>query len=177
MILSCPSHFGSRYDVSLSNNNIIVGVADNINMEIPVYFRQTTINSTSVQKFRYPLRTPPPNKIQDTRTVKQIYQDMLGILSDTPKLGYKFYMDLLLKRDSSVPEIDETGVELSTELIKKAIKEFKPTLTKMKDDYLSSLKESVIIQNVNLNLPASYGVPPGPLMFARSHSHTIACLS
>ena len=28
---------------------------------------------------------------------------MLGILSDTPKLGYKYYIDLLLKRDS-VPD-------------------------------------------------------------------------
>ena len=62
-------------------------------MEIPVYFRQTTINSTSVQKFRYPFCTPPPNRVQDARTVQQICQDMLGILSDTPKLGYKFYMD------------------------------------------------------------------------------------
>ena len=54
---------------------------------------------------------------------------MVGILSDTPKLGYKFYMDLLLKRDSAVPEIDETGVELSTELIRKAIKQFSPIHT------------------------------------------------
>ena len=92
----------------------------------------------------------------------------MGILSDTPKLGYKFYMDLLLKRDSAVPEIDETGVELSTELIRKAFKQFSPTLTKMKSDYLNSLKESAIIQNVNLNLPANHGVPPGPLMFVRS---------
>ena len=57
---------------------------------------------------------------------------MLGILNDTPKLNFKFYLDLLLKRDSGVPEINNDGVELSCELIRKAVKDFEPTLIKMK---------------------------------------------
>ena len=48
---------------------------------------------------------------------------MIGILNDTPKLNYKFYLDILLKRDSGIPEINKNGVELSTELIRKATKD------------------------------------------------------
>ena len=55
---------------------------------------------------------------------------MLGILNDCPKLNFKFYLDLLLKRDSGVPEIDKEGVELSSDLIRKAVKDFAHKSTK-----------------------------------------------
>ena len=80
--------------------------------------------SNTTVKFKFPITPPPPNKIQDERNIITIFQDMIGILSDTPKLGYMFYVDLLLKRDSGLPEIDSNGVELSTSLIRQAIKEF-----------------------------------------------------
>ena len=64
---------------------------------------------------------------------------MIGILGDTPKVNYKFYMDLLLKRDSAIQETDENGVELSTELIKKSIKEFSPTLQIISETFPATL--------------------------------------
>ena len=42
-----------------------------------------------------------------------ILQDMLGILNDCPKHNFKFYLVLLLKQDSGLPEIKEEGIELS----------------------------------------------------------------
>ena len=112
-------------------------------MEIPVHFTSTTIDTASVNKFKFPLKTPPPNKIQDKRPVLQIFQDMLSILGDTPRPNYKFYLDLLLKRDSSLPEIDKDGIELSTELIKKSIKEFAPKLEGMKANYLENIEQNI----------------------------------
>ena len=77
--------------------------------------------SNTTVKFKFPITPPPPNKIQDERNIITIFQDMIGILSDTPKKDYKFYVDLLLKRDSGLPEIDENGIELSAALIRQAI--------------------------------------------------------
>ena len=93
---------------------------------------------------------------------------MLGILSDTPKLGYKYYIDLLLKRDSGLPEIDLNGVELSTSLIRQAIKDFEPTLTHMKNEYLNNIERTVVSQHVKLSLPGTKAIPQGPLMFVKA---------
>ena len=88
---------------------------------IPV---QSPSGSNTTVKFKFPIAPPPPNKIQDERIPVDIFTDMLGILNDTPKRGFKFYMDILLKRDSSLPEIDENGVELSSAMIRQAVKDF-----------------------------------------------------
>ena len=150
-------------------------MANNLDVEVPVYFQSIYVNTTSIQKFKFPLKTPPPNKIQDTRTVFQIFQDMLGILNDTPKVNYKFYIDMLLKRDSSVPEINSDGIELSTELIRKAIKDFAPQLKEMKSNYLKNIQDNVIVQNVSLNIPPPGSVPPGPLLFLKSTIPSSKC--
>ena len=94
---------------------------------------------------------------------------MIGILGDTPKINYKYYMDLLLKRDSGQPEINEDGIELSTELIKKAIKEFSPKLEKMKSDYLKNLSSDIITQHVKLSIPSPGAVLQGPLLFLKAN--------
>ena len=94
---------------------------------------------------------------------------MLGIMGDTPKISYKFYLDLLLKRDSGQSEINEDGVELSSELIKKAIKEFSPTLEKMKSNYFKNLESDIITQHVKLSSPSPGAVPQGPLLFLRAN--------
>ena len=107
--------------------SLISQVAVNSIVNIPI---QSSSNSTT--KFKFPITPPPPNKIQDERSPITIFQDMLGILSDTPKLSYKYYIDLLLNRDGGLPEIDSNGVELSASLIRQAIKDFEPTLTHMK---------------------------------------------
>jgi hypothetical protein len=90
---------------------------------------------------------------------------MLGILSDTPKHGYKFYMDLLLKRDSGLPEIDCNGVEISTAMIRQAVKDFEPKLASMKNEYLNNVNINIVSQHVKLSLPDSKAIPQGPLMF------------
>ena len=93
---------------------------------------------------------------------------MLGILGDTPKKNYKFYLDLLLKRDSGQPEINEDGIELSSELIKRSIKEFSPTLEKMKSEYFQNLESNIVNQHVKLSIPSPGAVPQGPLLFLKS---------
>ena len=90
---------------------------------------------------------------------------MLGILSDTPKEGYKYYMDLLLKRDSALPEIDCNGVEKSTAMIRQAVQDFEPKLASMKDEYLSNVNRNIVSQHVKLSLPDSKAIPQGPLIF------------
>ena len=94
---------------------------------------------------------------------------MLGILNDTPKLNFKFYLDLLLNRDSGVPEIDTDGVKLSCDLIRKAVKDFAPTLDKMKEDYFSTISANVITQHVKLSLPGPTAVLQGPILFIRGN--------
>ena len=94
---------------------------------------------------------------------------MLGILNDTPKLNFKFYLDLLLKRDSGVPKINNDGVELSCELIRKAVKDFEPTLIKMKEEYFKTISANVVIQHVKLSLPGPTAVLQGPLLFIRAN--------
>ena len=151
--MKCPSFFSDRSEVCNENDSTLtLQVAHNSNVVIPVHFTSSRINTSSISKFKFPIRPPEPNKVQDKRSTLQIFQDMLGILGDTPKVNYKFYMDLLLKRDSGLQEINENGVELSTELIKKAIKEFSPTLAKMKADYLKELSSDIVTQHVKLSL-------------------------
>ena len=93
---------------------------------IPV---QSPSGSSTTVKFKFPIAPPPPNKIQDERVPVAIFQDMLGILNDTPKRDYKYYMDLLLKRDSGLPEIDSNGIELSSAMIRQAVKDFEPKIS------------------------------------------------
>ena len=143
--------------------SLISQVAVNTILNIPI---QNHSNTTA--KFKFPISPPPPNKIQDERKIINIFQDMLGILSDTPKLSYKYYIDLLLKRDSGLPEIDTNGVELSTSLIRQAIKDFEPKLTQMKNDYLNSINKDVVSQHIQLSLPGSEAIPQGPLMFVKA---------
>ena len=152
-ISKCPSYFSDKYQPILNNSSIIHQVAHGTHVEIPVHFTSTTINTASVQKFKFPLKTPPPNKTQDKRTVLQIFQDMLSILGDTPRQNYKFYLDLLLKRDSSLPEIDKNGIELSSDLIRKSIKEFAPELESMKSNYLKNVEKNIVTNYVKLSLP------------------------
>ena len=143
--------------------SLISQVAVNSIVNIPI---QSSSNSTT--KFKFPITPPPHNKIQDERSPITIFQDMLGILSDTPKLSYKYYIDLLLKRDSGLPEIDSNGVELSASLIRQAIKDFEPTLTHMKNEYLNNIERTVVSQHVKLSLPGSKAIPQGPLMFVKA---------
>ena len=98
---------------SSSQSTLTVQVATEANIIIPVHFTTSSVHQSSVQKFKFPIKPPAPNHIQDKRSTLHIFQDMLGILNDTPKLNFKFYLDLLLKCDSGVPEIDTDGVELS----------------------------------------------------------------
>ena len=132
---------------------------------IPVHFTTSAVHQSSVQKFKFPIRPPAPNHIQDRWSTLNIFQDMLGILNDCPKLNFKFYLDFLLKRDSGVPEIDTEGVELSSDLIRKAVKDFTPTLQKMKEDYFSKINANVTTQHVKLSLPVPAAVLQGPLLF------------
>jgi hypothetical protein len=143
--------------------SLISQVAVNTIVNIPIQSPSTTTT-----KFKFPITPPPPNKIQDERKLITIFQDMLGILSDTPKLGYKYYVDLLLKRDSGLPEIDSNGVELSTSLIRQAIKDFEPKLTHMKNEYLDSIDRTVVSQHIQLSLTGSKAIPQGPLMFVKA---------
>jgi kynurenine formamidase len=64
-ISKCPSYFSDKYQPILNNSSIIHQVAHGTHVEIPVHFTSTTINTASVQKFKFPLKTPPPNKTQD----------------------------------------------------------------------------------------------------------------
>ena len=66
--------------------------------------------SKSSKIFKYPIKPPPPNVIQDGRTKYQVLLDMISILENRPKQNFKFYQDLLLRRDSSSPDIDENGI-------------------------------------------------------------------
>ena len=99
-------------------------VATDANTMIPIHFTTSSVHQSSVQKFKFPIKPPPPNNIQDKRSTLHIFQDMLGILNDIPKLNFKFYFDLLLKRDSGVSKINTDGVELSCDLRRKAVKYF-----------------------------------------------------
>ena len=137
-------------------------VANDSNIFIPIHFTTSSIHLSSVQIFKFPIRPPEPNHVQDKRFTLHIFQDMLGILNDTPKLNFKFYLDLLLKRDSGVPEINTDGVELSSELICKAVKDYEPKLIKMKEEYFKTISENVIIQHVKLSLLA-------PLLCCKDH--------
>ena len=93
---------------------------------------------------------------------------MIGILNDTPKLNYKFYLDILLKRDSGIPEINKNGVELSTELIRKAIKDYAPTLEKLKKTYFQGISSDIVTLHVKLSLPGPNAVLQGPLLFLKA---------
>ena len=93
---------------------------------------------------------------------------MLGILNDTPKRDYKFYMDLLLKRDSGLPEIDSNGIELSSAMIRQAVKDFEPKISAMKDEYLNNIGRNIVTHHVKLTLPDCKVVPQGPLMFVKA---------
>ena len=96
------------------NEILNVQVANDSNIVIPIHFTTSSIHLSSVSKFKFPIRPPEPNHVQDKRSTLHIFQDMLGILNDTPKLNFKFYLDLLLNRDSGMPEINTDGVELSS---------------------------------------------------------------
>ena len=74
-------------------------------------------------------------------------------------------MDLLLKRDSGLPEIDSNGIEISTAMIRQAIKDFEPKIAAMKDEYLSNIDRNIVTHHVKLTLSDSKVVPQGPLMF------------
>ena len=164
--MKCPSLFSDHSEVcSEGDSTLTLQVAHNSNVIIPVHFTSSRINTSSISKFKFPIRPPEPNRVQDKRSTLQIFQDMIGILGDTPKVNYKFYMDLLLKRESGLQEINENGVELSTELIKKAITEFSPTLAKMKADYLRDLSSDIVTQHVKLSLPDPGAATQGPLLF------------
>ena len=132
---------------------------------IPV---QSPSGSNTTVKFKFPIAPPPPNKIQDERIPVDIFTDMLGILNDTPKRGFKFYMDILLKRDSSLPEIDENGVELSSAMIRQAVKEFEPRISSMKEEYMSNIGRNIVTHHVKLTLPDCKVIPQGPLMFVNA---------
>ena len=148
---------------------LTVQVATDANIMIPVHFTTSSVHQSSVQKFKFPIKPPAPNHIQDKQSTLHIFQDMLGILNDTPKLNFKFYLDLLLNRNSGVPEIDTDGVKLSCDLIRKAVKDFEPTLDKMKEDYFSTITANVITQHVKLSLPGPTAVLQGPLLFLHAH--------
>ena len=154
---------------SSGDSTLTVQVANDANIVIPIHFTTSSIHPSSVQKFKFPIKPPQPNNIQDKRSTLHIFQDMLGILNDTPKLNFKFYLDLLLKRDSGVPEINTDGVELSSELICKAVKDYEPTLIKMKEEYFKTISENVVIQHVKLSLPGPTAVLQGPLLFLRAN--------
>ena len=96
---------------------------------------------------------------------------MLGILNDCPKHNFKFYLDLLLKRDSGLPEINEEGIELSCDLIRKAVKEYAPTLKKVKEEYLSQISSPVTTQHVKLSIHEPTAVLQGPLLFLCGNSY------
>ena len=168
--MQCPSFFSDHYEVSSKNDlTLTLQVAHNYNVTIPVHFTSSNISTSTISKFKFPIKPPEPNRVQDKRSTLQVFQDMIGILGDTPKINYKFYMDLLLKRDSGQPEINEDGIELSTELIKKAIKEFSPNLEKMKSDYLKGLSSDIITQHVKLSLTDPAAVLQGPLFFLKAN--------
>ena len=132
---------------------------------IPV---QSPSGSNTTVKFKFPIAPPPPNKIQDERIPVDIFTDMLGILNDTPKRDYKYYMDILLKRNSALPEIDENGIELSSAMIRQAVKDFEPTISSMKEDYMSNIGRNIVTHHVKLTLPDCKIVPQGPLMFVNA---------
>jgi hypothetical protein len=167
--MKCPSFFSDHYEANSKNNStLVLQVAHKSHITIPVHFTSSSISTSTVSKFKFPLKPPPANRIQDKRKVLQIFQDMLGILGDTPKKNYKFYLDILLKRDSGQPEINEDGIELSSELIKRSIKEFSPTLEKMKSEYFKNLESNIVNQHVKLSIPSPGAVPQGPLLFLKS---------
>ena len=131
--MECPNLISENSELySSGDSSYTVQVANDSNIVIPIHFTTSSIHLSSVSKFKFPIRPPEPNHVQDKRSTLHIFQDMLGILNDTPKLNFKFYLDLLLKRDSGMPEINTDGVELSSEFIRKAGKDFEPTLIKMK---------------------------------------------
>ena len=168
--MECPTLISENSQTSsLGDSTLSVQVANDSNIVIPVNFSSSSIHLSSVSKFKFPIQPPEPNRVQDKRSTLHIFQDMLGILNDTPKLNYKFYLDLLLKRDSGIPEINTDGVELSTELIKKAVKEYKPVLAKMKETYFNEISDNVITQHVKLSLPGPNAVLQGPLLFLRAN--------
>ena len=75
------------------DSTLTVQVANDSNIVIPIHFTTSSIHLSSVQKFKFPIRPPEPNHVQDKRSTLHIFQDMLGILNDTPKLNFKFYLD------------------------------------------------------------------------------------
>ena len=108
--MECPTLINDISEpCSSSQSTLTVQVATEANIIIPVHFTTSSVHQSSVQKFKFPIKPPAPNHIQDKRSTLHIFQDMLGILNDTPKINSKFYLDLLLKRDSGVPEIDTDG--------------------------------------------------------------------
>ena len=94
---------------------------------------------------------------------------MLNILQDCPLPGFKFYMDILLKRYSSVPEIDSSGLKLSAEVIRKEICSFKPVLKEMEENYLKNMSFPVPnIHYVSISLNHLTTLQPWALLFLRA---------
>ena len=113
--MECPNLISENSELYSSGDfSLTVQVANDSNIVIPIHFTTSSIHLSSVYKFKFPIHPPEPNHVQDKRFTLHIFQDMLGILNDTPKLNFKFYLDLLPKRDSGMPEINTNGVELSS---------------------------------------------------------------
>ena len=80
----CPSLFSETSQIfSFGDSTLSVQVADDSNVIIPVHFSSSSIHLSSVLKFKFPIRPPEPNRIQDKRSTLNIFQDMIGILNDT----------------------------------------------------------------------------------------------
>ena len=106
--MECPTLLSELSEPSSPSQSILtVQVAAETQITIPVHFTSSVVHQSTVTKFKFPIRPPAPNNIQDRRSTLNILQDMLGILNDCQKLNFKFYLDLLLKRDSGLPEIND----------------------------------------------------------------------
>ena len=91
---------------------------------------------------------------------------MLNILQDCPPRRFKFYMDISLRRDSSVPKKDSSGLELSAEAIRKEISSFKPVLKEMEENYLKDMSFPVHnIHYVSFSLNHLTTLQPVSLLF------------
>ena len=72
------------------------------------------------------------------------------------------------------------GVELSSDLIRKAVKDFAPTQLKLKEEYFSQITKNVTTQHVKLSIPGPTAslhlwqrsilcCPPSRHSYARGH--------
>ena len=113
------------YEEQFEISNYQKYVFNKYSRKCPDFTLQTFLpqpKSQKIIKFEYPLHLPPESNIKDHRTPYETLKDVYAILSGTPPTDYKACVDNLLNRDSSIPEIDPTGLELSTSEIRRLIK-------------------------------------------------------